>query len=301
MRANGRITPIAVLAALITCGVYAGTQQTPQTCCAVPPPAKQGRPVPAPVPTTVEDILQRLRQRTEALRTYQCKLRYLFIQEPELLDSRTLSEGLLFYARDPNRPDPRNPKRRGTSTLRVNFQTRQQDDGKKMPHREELLFDGVWLTRLDYAGRKIDRYQKAPTDKPVDVFELIEHNFPIIGFSRTQALAEQFDIRLAADLKADLKAPIHLRLRVKKTSKFKDDYDTIDFYIDRTLFLPQRIVTTNTQGDIYDITFLAPKVNKPLPSGVFEIQAPDGFERNIHPLKPSTGDPTPRTTPAGKS
>jgi len=233
---------------------------------------------PLPVPDTVQGVLDRLRERTEAIRTYQGQIRYLFIQEPELLDSRTLNEGALFYARDPNEP--------AATKLRINFLTRQQDDGEKVTHREEFLFDGVWLTRIDYQLRKVDRYQKAPVDKPLDVFELIGYNFPIIGFTQTQRLAEYFDIRLLEDHKAAPDAPVRLQLKGKKASPHKDDYDTIGFWIDRALFLPRRIVTTSTQGDIYDITFLSPKLNKKLPKGVFAVEVPADFDQNTHPLPP---------------
>ena len=79
--------------------------------------------------------------------------------------------------------------------------------------------------------------------------------------------------------------------KVKKTSKYKDDYESIDFWIDRTLFLPRRIVTTSTQGDVYDITFLEPKLNKKLPGTIFAIEVPADFRQNDHPLEPPTPQP----------
>ena len=253
------------------------------TPCPPSDPARQMAAAPPTVPPTVQGVLDLLRQRTERIRTYQAKVRYLFIQEPELLDSRTLNQGVLFYVRDPNNA--------AASRLRINFFSRKQDEEKEVPHREEFLFDGVWLTRLDYQLDKVDRYQKAPPDKPIDVFELIQHNFPIIGFTRTAQLAAQFDITLLDDHKAKADAPVHLRLKVKKTSKYKDDYESIDFWIDRTLFLPRRIVTTSTQGDVYDITFLEPKLNKKLPGTIFAIEVPADFRQNDHPLEPPTPQP----------
>lgn len=240
-------------------------------------PEQEKAVVPVPVPDTAEGVIALLRAQNEKIKTYQCKLSYLFIQEPELLDSRTLSKGELFYAKDPN-----DLKR---SKLRINFLTRKQDEETEKPHIEQFFFDGFWLIRLDYQLKKTDYYQKARPGKPVDVFELIGHNFPIIGFTRSEELAKQFEITLLEDHKAGPDKPVHLRLKVKDDSRYKEDYKTIEFWIDRALFLPKRIQTTSTEGDIYDISFLEPRLNKKMPNGIFAVEPPDDFSKNTHPLE----------------
>ena len=45
---------------------------------------------------TIDEILARLHESAARLKTYQAEIRYLFIQDPELLDSQTLRKGELF-------------------------------------------------------------------------------------------------------------------------------------------------------------------------------------------------------------
>ena len=87
---------------------------------------------------TLDDVLERLSQETSKLQSYQCKVKYLFIQDPELLDSRTLRNGVLYYKKD-----------KDGSRIRVNFDTLKQDDDKEQKQKQQFMFDGVWLTRLD--------------------------------------------------------------------------------------------------------------------------------------------------------
>jgi outer membrane lipoprotein-sorting protein len=50
--------------------------------------------------------------------------------------------------------------------------------------------------------------------------------------------------------------------------------------------LPAKISAVSTEGDIYEITFIKPKVDEPINEKVFEWTIPDGFGKpEIIPLK----------------
>ncbi|RKY06174.1 MAG: hypothetical protein DRP66_09340 [Planctomycetota bacterium] len=221
---------------------------------------------------TLDEILDRLRQSTAALKFYQADIYYLFIQDPELLDSRTIRRGVIYYRKDKTR-----------SRVRIDFKTRKQDDGKEEKHREQFLFDGVWLTKIDYQLKTADFYQKVPENAPVDVFEFISYSFPIVGFSKTENLRKQFDIKILAQ-PADPNKPVKLLLKAKKDSAYKDDYRDIDFRIDGRSFLPSRIVARSTEDDIYDVRFLNVARNKIFKNTVFTVEIPESFSKNRHPL-----------------
>ena len=69
-------------------------------------------------------------------------------------------------------------------------------------------------------------------------------------------------------------------------SIYKDDYTFIDFWIDRKLNLPAKVVAVTTEEDIYEIKFLQPKVNKAINKKVFDFEIPKKFgEPEIIPLK----------------
>ena len=207
------------------------------------------------------------------MKSYEATINYLFIQEPDLLDSRTLRKGMLYYQKDKDR-----------SRLRVNFETIRQDDGPERKRLEQFLFDGVWLTKIDHELKTVDLYQQAEEDDPQDVFEYISHNFPIVGFASTDTLRQQFDISIVEQPK-DHDKPIQLHLKVKPDSVYKEDYTDIDFYIDGRDWLPLRVVARSAQQDTYDVQFSKSTVNKNLKTSVFMLETPDSFSKNIHPLQ----------------
>jgi outer membrane lipoprotein-sorting protein len=217
-------------------------------------------------------VLTQLSQKTKELQYYQSLVEYKFIQP--LFESTTLRKGALYYSKTGSK-----------SKLRVNFETLKQDDEKEQQFREEFIFDGVWLTQIDYQSKHVRMRQMTEPNKPVDAFELAGRNLPIVGFAKIEDLKKQFEIKLIeqqGDEKADF---IHLHLKVKPDSTYKDNYTSVDFWIDKKLGLPARINAVSTEEDIYQIKLLKPSINKPIDTSVFEFKVPDNFGKEIIPLK----------------
>ena len=168
--------------------------------------------------------------------------------------------------------------------MRIRFDDIKQEDFEPENRREEFLFDGVWLSRIDFKLKQIDRYQKAPEDKPIGVFDLISHSFPLVGFSNIEQLKKDFDISLP-ERPNESNTSIHLFLNVKKGSKYEKEYKKIDFRADNETYMPQQIVAYSSQGDIYDIQFTEFKINKKLKNAVFTIETPPDFRKNVERLE----------------
>jgi len=217
---------------------------------------------------SVDGILRNLSQSTAELKSYQCRIEYKFSQP--LLESETLRKGVLYYQRCD-----------GKSALRINFQTLKQYDEEEQKYIEQYIFDGVWLTHIDYQIEQDKPSQQTEANEPVDAFDLVSRNFPIIGFSKIEDLKKQFEIKLVKQKKG--KAQLHLK--VKADSIYKDDYTSIDFWIDKELGLPAKIVATSTEEDIYEIKLLKSAVNKKINKKVFELEIPKGFGVEIIPLR----------------
>jgi len=222
---------------------------------------------------SVETILKQLRQKTAKLKSYQGEVEYKFIQP--LLESEVLRKGVLYYARFGKQ-----------SKLRINFETLKQDDEKEQKYIEHYIFDGMWLTHIDYQIKTVRRYQVAEPNKPVDAFDAASKNLPIIGFTKIDDLKKQFEVRLVEEKKDKPQNFVQLHLIVKPNSIYKDDYTSIDFWIDKELGLPAKVVAVSTEEDIYEIKFLRPKINKKINKDVFKYKIPKGFgEPEIIPLK----------------
>jgi outer membrane lipoprotein-sorting protein len=218
---------------------------------------------------TIDNVIEGLQDAADKLQSYQCKVEYLFSQP--LLESKTLRTGILYYKKSGEQ-----------SKLRINFDTLTQDDGPKQDYKDYYIFDGQWLTHIDYQIKQVQKRQLAEANEPVDAFELARRNFPIIGFRKTDDLKKEFDV-------SEIGEPnglINLHLKVKPDSQYKDDYKSVEIWIDKGLMLPAKLTAVSTEDDIYEINFIEPKINGPIDEKVFEVTIPDGFGKpEIVPLK----------------
>jgi len=245
----------------------------------------------------VDTVLQQLNKKAQELKSYQAQIEYKFIQ-PLLFGSETLRKGTLYYTRSGKK-----------SKLRINFETLKQDDEEEEKYAVQYIvldgiylsgpdhqFEGTWLVHIDYELKGVKYYQLAePRDpnEPVDAFDLASRNLPMIGFTKIEDLKKQFEVTLVEQKKGKGEDSIQVHLKVKPNSVYKDDYVSIDFWIDKKLGLPAKIVAISTepatepveQKDISEIKFLRPKVNKIIDKDVFEFKIPEGFdEPEIKPL-----------------
>jgi hypothetical protein len=223
----------------------------------------------------IQTILDQMHQTAQTVQTLQADLTYLFVQDPELLDAKTLRQGKLFYVQG---------SRGARSHLRISFETVQQDEEPPQPRLEHYLFDGVWLTKIDMSLETVDRYQKAPADKPVGVFEFISHNFPMVGFTDPKTLQNEFEI-VPSPVPQDPNQPQHLSLKVRPGSRYKEDYTEMEVWIDRKIWLPVRLTAKSVQGDFYDLKWTNIRMNEKIAENVFQIETPSNFRQNSHPLE----------------
>jgi len=244
----------------------------------------------------VETVLKQLNQKTSELMSIQAQIEYKYVQP--LLESEKLQKGMFYYARIGN-----------SSKLRLNFQTMTIDDEEEEKYVEEYIvldgaclshpgqrFEGMWAVQIDYEMGGIKYIQLADAqdpNKPVDVFDLINKNFPMVGFSRIEDIKKEFEIELVEQKKSGPEDFIQVHLKVKPNSIYKDNYVSIDFWIDKKLGLPTKIVTVSTEPateptedkDVFEIKFLKPKVNNKIDKKVFDFKIPPGFdEPDIMPL-----------------
>lgn len=243
-----------------------------------------------------DKVLKQLNQKTSELTSIQAKIEYKFVQP--LFETEKLQKGVFYYAKIGN-----------SSKLRLNFHTRTIDDEEEEKYVEEYIvldgacisqpghrFKGMWAVQIDYEMEGIKYIQLADAqdpNKPIDVFDLINKNFPMVGFSRIEDIKKQFEITLVEPQKTGSEDFIQVHLKVKPNSIYKDDYVSIDFWIDRKLGLPTKIVTVSTEPatepieskDVFEIKFLEPQFNTKIDMKVFDFKIPSGFdEPDIMPL-----------------
>jgi len=254
---------------LLTSGIcWAGTDAESST-------GRQGKDTDV---NSVDAVLEQLSQRMAKVQSYQAEVEYRYKQP--LLESESLRKGVFYYAKFGQR-----------SKLRVNFQTLKHDQDKEQQYVEHFIFDGVWLMHIDYQTKQSKMYQLAEPNKPADAFELASKNLPMIGFTKIEDLKKQFEIKLVEPTKDEQKNLIHLHLKTGPASIYKDRYSSIDFWIDRKLTLPAKVLAVTTEpeppfSDIYEIKLLKPRIDQIVDNKLFELTIPNGFSKpEVVPLK----------------
>jgi outer membrane lipoprotein-sorting protein len=229
-----------------------------------------------PNETPLDSVLSKLHASAQGLETYESRIDYLYWQ-PAMFDAKTLRKGQVFYKRTSAR-----------SYLRINFETLKEDEFDEQPYAEHFVFDGCWLTVIDYVHKTVQKHEVAEPNQPVNAFELAGGNMPIIGFSPTDDLKKEFEISLVqADEKDKDLAKLHLK--VKPESRFKDNYVSLDFWVNTRQWLPERIDALTPDEDIYQLRFTRAKVNGKLTDKQFEFKVPEGFAApEVFPLKKNT-------------
>lgn len=218
---------------------------------------------------SADDILKKLNEQNQKIKNFSADITSTF--EQPLLESATIRKGVISYAKDVN-----------DSFLYIDFKTRQDDDQKPEKDRQKYIFDGVWLTRTNYTTSHVEKRQLADVNSPADVIGLLSRSFPLVGFSGSESLKQEFKIELieATDEKFE-----HLRLIPKKESKYYEDYLQIDFWVDDKLGLPTRIETLTSEEDIYKLTLGKIKTNQKRKKLKYDDGIPKAFTMEIIPLK----------------
>ena len=227
--------------------------------------------------TTIDGVLQKLAQQTAKLVSLQADIEYLFVQDPELLDAKTLQKGIFYYKKYDDR-----------SKIRIDFTTRKIDDEDDEKYFEQVIFDGVWIARIDHQLKTAKYDQQAPEDEPVEAFEFVSRNFPLIGFTKIDQLRENYEIKVAGqapNVPIDPTKPIFLHLEPKPGSKYVQDYAVVQLKIDNEIFLPVRLVTKTPEGDLYQIKLDNAKVNKNIENNIFNVEPPADFVQDKRSLE----------------
>jgi len=264
-----RSAKIAMLFVVLATGLSCGAAATPAATT----------PATASDPNALEKVLQNLEAKANELKSYQVNMDYVFKQP--LLESQQRRTGILYYAKFDKK-----------SFLRIDFNTLQQDEEKQQTYKQQYFFDGVWLLEVDYRLETATRRQLAEPNQPLDALSLASKHLPVLGFSKVEDLRKQFEIGLVPEPRAQAAGLDHLHLKVKPDSVYRDDYATLDFWIDRKIGLPVRVEAVTPEEDVYEIKLTDPKVNAPLDRKLFQADIPRSFSVEAVPLaKRSEGKP----------
>ncbi|MCX5632814.1 MAG: outer-membrane lipoprotein carrier protein LolA [Phycisphaerae bacterium] len=207
----------------------------------------------------INDIIEKLNQTAINLKNLSAKIEYIHAQP--LFETQTVRNGKVFYTKDIN-----------CCALRINFMTMKQDDAAQQNYREDYIFDGWKMTKIDYQSKSAASEQLAK-EKPIEPFELVQSYFPIIGFARPAELAEQFDIKIQEN-KRNL---VTLLLIPKETSGFSKTYKQVEIKIDPKNFLPFDFSAVTIEDEKITIKLTQIDTKSEVKKDVFGVVIPADF------------------------
>jgi outer membrane lipoprotein-sorting protein len=206
-------------------------------------------------------IIEKLNQAASNLKNLSAKIEYIHAQP--LFETQTIRTGKVFYIKDVN-----------YSALRINFMTIKQDDSAEQNYREDYIFDGRKMTKIDYQSKSATSEQLAKENK-IEPFELVQDYFPIIGFAKPDKLAQQFDIKLQQ--KTNKQNFITLLLIPKENSGFSKTYKQVEIRIDSKNFLPFDFSAVTSEDEKITIKLTRIDISTVVDKGVFDMVIPADF------------------------
>jgi outer membrane lipoprotein-sorting protein len=212
---------------------------------------------------TVKTTVEKLSIAVKNIKNLSAKIEYIHSQP--LFETQTIRTGKIFYLKDVN-----------SSAARINFLTLKQDEAKEQNYREDYIFDGITITKIDYQSKSATSEQVAEENK-IEPFELVENYFPIIGLAKPEELEQQFDIIFQK--KTNKQNPNVLVLTPKEGSKFFQTYRQIEIKIDCKSFLPFEFSATTCEDEQIIIRLTHIDTSAGIKNNVFEVVIPDDFVR----------------------
>ena len=212
---------------------------------------------------TLAEILNHTQAAAESLNSLQGRVVYTFVDT--FNESTTTRLGQVHYRRLGTRSD-----------LRIQFTAKKEDEMPEVRYREEMFFDGVWSTHIDYQGRMVKKQQLVPADQPMDALDLVSRDVPIFGFNGLKRLRERYHIET---IPAEPNAPtrVHLRFMPDPSTRSDDTYQRMDMWLDSRHWLPTHVEAVNQNEDVFDLRFPDLQIDQPIDPNVFNIQIPANF------------------------
>ncbi|MFA6186895.1 MAG: hypothetical protein WC770_06780 [Phycisphaerae bacterium] len=205
------------------------------------------------------DTLRKLNNSVKTIKNLSAQIEYIHAQP--LFETKTIRTGKIFYVKDAN-----------CSLLRINFLTLKQDDANEQTYREDYVFDGWKLTKIDHQSKSAITEQLAK-DKAIEPFALVQDYFPIVGFDEPAKLGEQFEITVIA---GDVP---QLKLIPRENSRYSKAYKQVDCKLNPQNYLPMEFIASTCDDEEITIRLTQTDLQKAIDKTTFGLNIPADFSK----------------------
>jgi len=280
------------LSLLVVIGCLSPVLAEPQ---AKPPDAAEppkGEMVGPVLPTSgdkeVDDLLDKLESKGDAIRGLACKLKYNYVTiDP--VESATVKTGELLYAK-PTGTDV-------NGMFRIHFDA-MFADGVKNNHAESIAFDGQWLVERNDKARTIIRREVVRKGEKINPFELGKGPFPMPFGQKRADMLRHFKISRQKPAANAAPGLIHLHCVPHPHSNLASRYTRVELLIDPKIDLPVKIVSERiSDGSRIEATFIDIDTKAAPAAERFVIEEPKDFDKRIEPITDEPAGPNDQLPP----
>ncbi len=225
----------------------------------------------------VDEVLDRLEIKGEAIQGLACKLTYRYITIEPVEDRQVKTGTLLFKKAAPGAAN---------SMFRIDFDTMILD-GVRSHRVETFAFDGQWLTELNQKAKTVIRRQIVRPGKHVDPFRIGKGPFPMPFGQKRDDILKNFKVTQKHLDVGDPPGSIHLHCVPRPKTELARKYSRVEIYVDRKIELPVRIVTERiNDGNRIEVDFQDIDTRAAPAGSRFRVAVPKGggFEERVEPL-----------------
>lgn len=181
----------------------------------------------------IDEILTQLESRNEEIRDIRSDIK-LIDDDQVNLTRRTRTGSILFMKAEPN------------PMWMVHFD-RTVADGM-LGKQEWYLFDGRYLFEGLERLEKVTKREFVREGERVDFFDIEQAPFPLPFGQKKEKIRKNFNVLLVPPTPKDPDNTDHLLCIPKPESVFEGRYNTMEFFVDRELHLPVKILVKKEDG-----------------------------------------------------
>ena len=178
----------------------------------------------------VNAVLDRVEARGRTIDDIRCQVLYT-VEDRVAADLVKRNGAITFKKKDPN------------PLFMITF-VKTVQDGVVSRQRFWYLFDGRWFHEAQERSKSIIKRDVAPPGTEIDLFSIENAPFPVPFGQKKAEVLRHFDVAFGPAAEAPDNTD-HLVCTPKPDSRVAKDYSRLEFFVDRTLDLPRRIVMTS--------------------------------------------------------
>lgn len=248
----------------------AQSQATPTTTTAATAPATMPVTTRPAVSNEIERILDRLEKKRTKIKDLEAKLVYADFNK--VIVEKTIRDGMIRF---------KAATAKGQARFMVHFRTiRYEDEPKPKLRRKWYCFDGRRLRIVKERGKSVVDREVVKPGATIDPFAL-GGPFPVPFGHKKSEMLKHFQISLIPPTKQEKGKIDHLLLTPWPRTKLAKEYKRIEYWVDRKLDLPTKIVSEDHHKVEITATFSKIKLNKKLKDKDLWKQVPRGYTHEI--------------------